>query len=53
MGEVPDDVLSGAHHAPLTPRKIRFPEEAAKHIRLKPVESVSKTDHSGVGKRRH
>ena len=44
MGEVPDDVLSGAHHAPLTPRKIRFPEEAAKHIRLKPVESVSKTD---------
>ena len=44
MGEVPEDVLSGAHHAPLTPRKIRFPEEAAKHIRLKPVESVSKAD---------
>jgi len=44
MGEVPDDVLSGAHHAPLTPHKIRFPEEAAKHISLKPVDSVSKAD---------
>ena len=44
MGEVPEDVLSGAHHAPLTPRKIRFPEEAAKHIRLKPVDSVAKAD---------
>ena len=44
MGEVPEDVLSGAHHAPLTPHKIQFPEEAAKHIRLKPVDSVSKAD---------
>ena len=44
MGEVPNDVLSGAQHAPLTPRKIRFPAEAAKHIRLKPVDSVSKAD---------
>ena len=42
MGEVPEDVLSGAHHAPLTPRKVRFPEEAAKHIRLKPVDSSIK-----------
>lgn len=44
MGVVPEDVLSGAHHAPLTPRKIRFPEEAAKHIRLNPVDPVSKSD---------
>ena len=48
MGELPDDVLSGAHHAPLTPRKIRFPEEAAKHIHLKPVNSVSKADIPGT-----
>lgn len=44
MGEVPEDVLSGAHSAPLTPRKVRFPDEAAKHIHLKPAESVSKAD---------
>lgn len=42
MGEVPEDVLNGAHQAPLAPRKVRFPEEAAKHIRLKPVDSAAK-----------
>lgn len=40
MGEVPEDVLNGAHQAPLTPRKVRFPEEAAQHIRLKPVDAA-------------
>ena len=42
MGEVPEDVLNGAHQAPLAPRKVRFPEEAAQHIRLKPVDSAPK-----------
>ncbi|MBZ0070660.1 MAG: TIGR03761 family integrating conjugative element protein [Gammaproteobacteria bacterium] len=44
MGEVPDGVLNGAHQAPLAPRKVRFPEEAAKHIRLSPVDSAPKAD---------
>lgn len=44
MGEVPADVLNGARQAPLAPRKIRFPEEAAKHIRLRPVDSATKAD---------
>ena len=44
MGEIPEDVLSGEHHAPLAPRKLRFPEETAKHILLKPVDSARKTD---------
>ena len=43
MGEVPEDVLNGTHQAPLAPRKVRFPEEAAKHIHLKPVDSAPKT----------
>ena len=42
MGEVPEDVLNGALQAPLAPRKVRFPEESAKHIRLKPVDSAPK-----------
>lgn len=42
MGEVPEDVLNRAHQAPLAPRKVRFPEEAAQHIRLKPVDSAPK-----------
>ena len=42
MGEVPEDVLNGARQAPLAPRKVRFPEEAAKHIRLRPVDSATK-----------
>ena len=40
MGEVPEDVLNRAHQAPLSPRKVRFPEETAKHIRLKPVDAA-------------
>ncbi len=44
MGEVPQDVLDGSSQAPLVPRKARFPEEAAKHIRLKPVDSTPKVD---------
>ena len=40
MGEVPDDVMNGTHQAPLAPRKVRFPEEAAQHIRLKPIDPV-------------
>ena len=44
MGEVPEDVLNGALQAPLAPRKVRFPEEAAKHIRLRPVDSATKAD---------
>ncbi len=46
MGDVPEDVLNGAHQAPLVPRKIRYPEEAAKYIRLKPVDSPQKADSS-------
>lgn len=44
MGEVPGDVMNGAHQAPLTPRKVRFPDEAAKHLRLRPVDSAPNTD---------
>lgn len=40
MGDVPESVLNGAHRAPLAPRKVRFPEEAAKHIRLKPGDAA-------------
>lgn len=43
MGEVPEDVLNGAHQAPLAPRKVRFPEGAAKHIQLTPVDATPKT----------
>ncbi len=39
MGDVPEAVLNGTHQAPFVPRKIRFPEEAARHIHLMPVES--------------
>ena len=42
MGEVPEDVLNGVHQAPLAPSKVRFPDEAAKHVRLKPVDSAPK-----------
>lgn len=42
MGEVPDDVMSGARQALLTPRKIRFPDEAARHFGLKPIEATPK-----------
>lgn len=44
MGDVPEEVLNGAHQAPLAPRKVRFPEEAAKHVRLKPLDSAPKAD---------
>lgn len=47
MGEVPEDVLNGVHHAPLAPRKVRFPEDAGKHIHLKPVDSTPKADVVG------
>ena len=44
MGEVPEDVLDGSHQAPLAQRKVRFPEDAGKHIQLKPVDSTPKAD---------
>ena len=44
MGDVPEDVLTGAHQAPLAPRKVRFPEAAAQHIRLKPVDAEPRAD---------
>lgn len=44
MGDVPEDVLSGAHQAPLAPRKVLFPEAAARHIRLKPADAEPRTD---------
>lgn len=40
MGEVPKAVLNGAEQAPLMPRKVQFPEAAARHIRLQPVEAM-------------
>jgi len=40
MGEVPEDVLRGRHQAPLAPRKVKFPEVAAKHIHLKPLDAA-------------
>ncbi len=49
MGEVPEDVMNGAHQAPLAPRKVRFPEEAAKHLRLKPGDSTPRADSATPG----
>lgn len=49
MGEVPEDVMNGAHQAPLAPRKVRFPEEAAKHLRLKPVDATPRADSATPG----
>ena len=46
MGEVPMEVLSGERRAPLTPRKVPFPDEAAKHLRLASLDAVSKTQES-------
>ena len=36
MGEVPEDVLSGEHQAPLAPRKMRFPAGFAGSVGLHP-----------------
>ncbi len=44
MGDIPEDVLTGAHQAPLAPRKVRFPEAAVQHIRLKPVDAEPRAD---------
>ena len=49
MGEVPEDVMNGAHQAPLAPRKVRFPDEAAKHPRLKPVDATPRADSATPG----
>ncbi len=49
MGEVPEDVINGAHQAPLAPHKVRFPEEAAKHLRLKPVDTTPRADSATPG----
>jgi hypothetical protein len=41
MGEVPQEILNGERRAALAPRLVRFPEEAARHLRLAPVETAS------------
>ncbi len=41
MGEVPEEVMSEQRLAPLTPRKLRFPDPAAHHLRLTPREAAS------------
>ena len=43
MGEVPDDILSGEHQAPLVPRKVRFPSGVAGHVKLRPGSPVYDT----------
>ena len=43
MGEVPDDILSGEHQAPLVPRKVKFPAGFAEHVKLRPGSPVSDT----------
>ena len=43
MGEVPEDVLSGTQQATLSPRRVQFPDQVAKHIRLKSVDSTPMT----------
>jgi integrating conjugative element protein (TIGR03761 family) len=40
MGEVPEAVLNGTEQAPLMPRNVRFPQAAARHIRLSPTEAA-------------
>lgn len=41
MGEVPDDILSGKHQAPLVPRKVKFPSGFTGHVNLRPGSPVS------------
>ena len=36
MGELPDDILSGEHQAPLVPRKAILPTGVAGHVKLHP-----------------
>ncbi len=46
MGEVPDNVLSGERHAPLVPRKVKFPTGFAGHVDLNPESPASNTNLS-------
>ena len=40
MGAVPDAILSGDHHAPLVPRKVKFPSAVTGHVALHPASTV-------------
>ena len=42
MGEVPEDVLNGRQQATLSPRKVQFPDQVAKHVHLMSVDTTSK-----------
>ncbi len=46
MGELPEDVLSGEHRAPLVPRKTPFPKETHRHLELEPLSPSPDTGHS-------
>jgi hypothetical protein len=43
MGEVPDDILSGEHQAPLVPRKVKVPAGVPGHVNLRSGLPVSDT----------
>ena len=43
MGEVPEDILSGEHQAPLAPRKVKFPTGVAGQVNLHPGSTISDT----------
>ena len=43
MGELPDDILSGEHQAPLVPRKVALPSGFVGHVKSRRESSVSNT----------
>jgi len=42
MGEIPQEILSGERKAALAPRLVRFPEAAAEHLKLAPIDTASR-----------
>jgi len=49
MGDLPDEVLSGKHRAPLLPRNVQFPKEIARSVVLEPLTSTSSRSHPEGG----
>ncbi|MCP4043529.1 MAG: TIGR03761 family integrating conjugative element protein [Gammaproteobacteria bacterium] len=46
MGELPEEVLSGEHHAPLVPRKAPFPMANHRSLELEPLSPLPDTSYS-------
>jgi len=46
MGELPEDVLSGEHRAPIVPRKAPFPKAIHRPLQLEPLSPLPDTGYS-------